>query len=126
MHSLSIAVALYGACALSDLVPVSVSSAPPVNTSAIVPLDFLSYSIEFSFWGDYVGFEFPNVFTNNLMQNLRAETGGDLKFRVGGATQYGSSIAELYSADSIAQRPHRLRSNPTATDHRFLELHVQS
>lgn len=51
----SIAVALYGICVLGDLVPVSVSSTPPVGTSVIVPLDFLSYSIEFSFWGDYAG-----------------------------------------------------------------------
>lgn len=51
----SIAVVLYGTCVLGDVVPVSVSSTPPINTSAIVPLDFLSYSIEFSFWGDYVG-----------------------------------------------------------------------
>jgi hypothetical protein len=55
LSAASIAIALYGACVLGDVVPVAVSSTPPVNTSAIVPLDFLSYSIEFSFWGDYVG-----------------------------------------------------------------------
>ncbi|KAF2098183.1 family 79 glycoside hydrolase [Rhizodiscina lignyota] len=73
--------------AVCEIIPLVVQTTPPASASTIVPLDFLSYSIEFSFWGDYAGFNATNEFTNNLIGNLKTETGQDLIIRVGGATQ---------------------------------------
>lgn len=83
----------------------TVGKTPPVNASAPIPEAFVSYSIEFAFFPDFAGgmhiplawpnpanigtgnCPSPNVFSNNLLNNLGNLTGTKPYIRVGGNTQ---------------------------------------
>lgn len=62
------------------------ASAP---ASAGVPLkNFVSFSIEFSYFPDFAGNStHPNTFSNNLLDNIAALSGSKPDIRVGGSTQ---------------------------------------
>ena len=72
---------------------ISVSNAPPAGAG--VPLEaFVSFSIEFAFFPDFAGnISHPNTFSNNLLNNIGNLTGTKPFIRVGGNTQYVSSLA---------------------------------
>lgn len=56
--------------------------------SGPIPEAFVSYSIEFAFVPDFTGSKaHPNVFSNNLLDNIGALSGTKPYIRVGGNTQ---------------------------------------
>ena len=58
-------------------------------STAGIPLDnFLSYSIEFSYFPDYAGnATHPNTFSNNILENIAKYSGSRPFVRVGGSSQ---------------------------------------
>ncbi|KAH6672192.1 glycoside hydrolase family 79 protein [Halenospora varia] len=89
--------ALAGIVALSQCNMIQLSSAPPSSASEPIPEAFVSYSIEFSSFPEFAGNKSkPNVFSNNLLNNLGSFTGTKPYIRVGGNTQdyalYNSSL----------------------------------
>lgn len=60
----------------------------PQGTNGPVPEAFISYSLEFALFPDYAGNKSnPNVFSENLLNNLGAYGGTKPYIRVGGNTQ---------------------------------------
>ncbi|KAN0092480.1 glycoside hydrolase family 79 protein [Hyaloscypha variabilis] len=88
---------------------IKVSSSPPVNASAPIPEAFVSYSIEFSSFPDFAGNKsLPNIFSNNLLNNLGRLTGTKPHIRVGGNTQdyalYNASLKTAINGTFNLQR----------------------
>jgi hypothetical protein len=59
----------------------------------MVPNDLQAVSIEFAFFTDYAGNKSqPNEFSRNLLENFEKITGKQPTVRVGGTSQYASSV----------------------------------
>ena len=103
LYPLLSALALAAPCT-SVVVPVlsprdgsAISVAEPAHETAGVPLEaFVSFSIEFSSFPDFAGnLSHPNVFSNNLLNNLRDLSGTKPYIRVGGNTQDYACVSHL-------------------------------
>lgn len=67
---------------------IPVPKSPGPGASAPIPPAFVSFSIEFSSFPDYAGNKSnPNVFSENLLNNIAAYQGVKPIIRVGGNTQ---------------------------------------
>jgi hypothetical protein len=67
---------------------IAVPKSPGPRASAPIPPAFVSFSIEFSSFPDYAGNKAnPNVFSENLLNNIAAYQGVKPIIRVGGNTQ---------------------------------------
>src|ERR1700712_2683465 len=68
---------------------ISLSKSPPPDASTPVAPAFVSFSIEWAFFPDYAGNRsHPNVYSDNLLNNIAAYQGVKPYIRVGGNTQY--------------------------------------
>jgi hypothetical protein len=80
---------------------IDVSEAQSLNYG--VPLDgFLSYSIEFAILVDFAGnASNPNLYSNNLLDNLAAVQGRKPYIRVGGTTQGFYNFSETQAVQQV-------------------------
>jgi len=87
-------------CCLDNTSAITVSGSPAANSSTPLLESFVSYSIEFAFFPDFAGnSSSPNVFSNNLLNNLGDLAGTKPYIRVGGNTQdYALYNASLETA----------------------------
>ncbi|KAK5108214.1 hypothetical protein LTR62_008670 [Meristemomyces frigidus] len=101
----------------SAVIPIPQS--PPSNAG--VPLEnFVSFSIEFSYFPDYAGnATHPNTFSNSLLENIRAYSGSKPYIRVGGSSQDNALFVEsqqegaiLNFASPTADQPANLTFGP--------------
>lgn len=90
-----------------------------------VPLDnFVSFSIEFSYFPDYAGnLTHPNTFSNNLLNNIASFSGSKPYIRVGGSSQDNALFVEkqqqevvLNYVSSTADQPANLTFGPKFFD----------
>jgi len=62
---------------------------PPTTSSGPIAPAFVSFSIEFASFPDYAGnLSHPNLYSDNLLENIAAYQGVKPIIRVGGHTQY--------------------------------------
>lgn len=68
-----------------------------------VPLEnFLSFSIEFSYFPDFAGnLSHPNTFSNNLLKNIASFSGSKPYVRVGGSSQDNAEFVESQTQGAI-------------------------
>ena len=71
----------YGLC-INVTVPIS----PPASARQISP-SYVSFSIEQDRWTDWVGTTSPNLFFNNVLNNLKQFTGQPPQIRIGGDSE---------------------------------------
>ena len=99
---------------------VSIPASAPAGAG--VPLDnFVSFSIEFSYFPDYAGnTSNPNIFSNNLLENIKAYSGSKPYIRVGGSSQDNALFvptqtqgAILTFASATADQPSNLTYGPS-------------
>jgi hypothetical protein len=61
---------------------------PPITASSFLPAAFVSFSIEFASFPDYGGnLSHPNLYSDNLLNNIATYQGDKPYIRVGGDTQ---------------------------------------
>ncbi|MCJ1282038.1 hypothetical protein MMC26_001361 [Xylographa opegraphella] len=102
--------------------PIAIHSCLPANASAPVLEAFVSFSIELAFFPDFAGnLSTPNIFSDNLLNNLGNLTGTKPYIRVGGNTQdyalYNASlpvaINGIYNLSRSADYPTTLFIGPS-------------
>ncbi|EON66721.1 hypothetical protein W97_05967 [Coniosporium apollinis CBS 100218] len=87
----------------------------PTGASGPIPEAFVSYSIEFAFFPDFTGSKaHPNVFSNDLLDNIGELSGTKPYIRVGGNTQdYALYNASLSTPTKGTIVPKKSRDYPT-------------
>jgi hypothetical protein len=67
---------------------IQVPGKPPITSSGFIPAAFVSFSIEFASFPDFAGnLSHPNIYSENLLNNIAAYQGVKPYIRVGGDTQ---------------------------------------
>jgi hypothetical protein len=67
---------------------VQLPAKPPITASGFLPPAFVSFSIEFASFPDYGGnLSHPNLYSDNLLNNIATYQGNKPYIRVGGTTQ---------------------------------------